>query len=352
MNIGIMTFHWAANHGAILQTYALSEYLQETYGARVQVIDYCPKHQERSLFNALSRRRPRAIAQGLKDWRKEKRLREFRKTLPLTKRFYSNQELKETDLGLDILITGSDQIWNPSFLLHGEKGICPVYYLNFGGEGTKKLSVSASFGCEKLPLNCREQVKPLLRDFADISVRENSGLDVLRSVEVSGGVVTADPTALLSGEAYRKLWEGEPIAASGGVSKMILRKQSRQTKALISQICAAYSQKPVLDLEYLSLPQWLSAIAGSKMVVTNSFHCVMMCLKLHTPFVVLLEQGRRAGMNDRFMTLLSRFDLTNRIVDSPEDLKALPAEMDFEKVDLCMEEYAQSLKGFLERNVY
>ena len=39
MKIGILTFHWATNYGAVLQTYALQTYL-ESLGHVVQIIDY------------------------------------------------------------------------------------------------------------------------------------------------------------------------------------------------------------------------------------------------------------------------------------------------------------------------
>ena len=87
------------------------------------------------------------------------------------------------------------------------------------------------------------------------------------------------------------------------------------------------------------------------MVITNSFHCVMMCLKLHTPFVVVLEDGGLAGMNDRFMTLLEQFEMTDRIIMSVDDIKAVPTGIDFEKVDVLMGKYADSLKSFLKRNI-
>lgn len=351
MKIGIITFHWAANHGAILQTHALCSFLEKTYQATVKVIDYYPKHMEHTTFNALKRRRPSSILQGLREGRKNQQLRSFRETLPLTKRFYSNAELMQAELDMDILITGSDQIWNPSFLRYGEKGGSAVYYLNFGTGGQKKLSVSASFGCNVFPADCHDAVSSLLKRFSAISVRENTGLEILQSLSVNGGVVTADPTALLSREEYLDICSKQGVIPDGSVTKMILRKQSKEQKQLISQICAKFSDKQVFDLEYLSMPDWLAAIRDSKMVVTNSFHCVMMCLKLHTPFVVITEKRADGGMNDRFLTLLGRFHMLDRIVTSVDDLKKVPEEIDFKEVDLCMGEYAGTLASFLERNI-
>ena len=49
MKIGILTFHWATNYGAILQCYALQTYL-ENLGHDVEVIDYKPKQYDDTLY--------------------------------------------------------------------------------------------------------------------------------------------------------------------------------------------------------------------------------------------------------------------------------------------------------------
>ena len=49
MKIGILTFHWATNYGAVLQCYALQTYL-ESLGHDVRVINYKPKQYDFSLW--------------------------------------------------------------------------------------------------------------------------------------------------------------------------------------------------------------------------------------------------------------------------------------------------------------
>ena len=350
MKVGIITFHWAANYGAILQAYSLVEYLRNQYCANVEIIDYCPSNLELSYKNAIKHIRPNVVWDKIREVQKNKIVSPFRRQLPLSKRYYSNQELICSDMTYDIILTGSDQIWNPWFLLRGEKKITPAYFLDFAGDSVKKISISASFGCSTLPVNCYDIVKPLLERFDDISVRESSGIDILRSLSIDGGTVTADPTALLSRMEYLAMCDSAPSPMIGRVTKMILRRQSKEKKKRISQICANLSENRAYDLDCLSMSEWLTAIRDSAIVVTNSFHCVMMCLKLHTPFVVILEKGSGEGMNDRFFTLLSKFNLRDRILANPDDVKKL-SNIDFEKVDVCMEEYAQTLKEYLERNI-
>ena len=348
MKIGILTFHWGANHGAILQTYALSRYLQQQ-GAEVEVVDYYPKQYEITWGNVLRSRRPSTLLRKCKELRKEKCLQAFRAQLPLSRRYYTNAELQNAHLPYDVLITGSDLIWNPYFLRYGEGNVTPAYFLNFGGEHVKKLSVSASFGCLSYPEECKALAAPLLREFDGISVRENTGLDILASMGIENACVTADPTALLPGNAYQELCSAESDAH--GVSTFILRKQTAETKQLLGKICDAFTADKPVDIDLRSIPDWLAAIRDSRLVVTNSFHCVMMCLKLRTPFAVLMETGTMAGMNDRFATLLAAMGLSDRIVYSEKDIPNIAKEIDFAAVDAAMDTYADTLRVYLKNHL-
>ena len=64
----------------------------------------------------------------------------------------------------------------------------------------------------------------------------------------------------------------------------------------------------------LSLQEWLSKIKHSEFIITDSFHCMVMCLKLHTPFVVITEQEGNVGMNDRLYTLLGEIGMKKCVV--------------------------------------
>jgi hypothetical protein len=349
MNIGIITFHWGANHGAVLQAYALSEYLRNQYGANTEIIDYYPKKFEITAKNTYRLRNLKVIKRKICELKKENNIKPFRKHLTLSKRYYSNHELITDELQYDVLITGSDQVWNPSFLRGGEGGVTPVYFLNFGKPQAKKISVSASFGCSHYPQDCQEIVRPFLKCFHEISVRENTGLKIVENMGLSA-TVTADPTALLTSEQYLYLCNSAKKNCNT-VSKMILRHQSKNVNALINAICKSFSSDKIMNICDYSIPDWLTAIRDSKIVITNSFHCVMMCLKLHTPFAVVLEDGKKSGMNDRFQTLLDMFGLSERIVNSEEDLSHIANPIDFCAVDSVMEYYSESLRAFLDRNI-
>ena len=119
MNIGILTFHWSTNYGAVLQTYALQEYLKEL-GHEVKIINYVPV--KKSIKNCFQYRNPINILNLLKELKKEQAFIPFRKKwLQLTKQYNSLSELQNDSPNLDVYICGSDQVWNPYFLAKGEK---------------------------------------------------------------------------------------------------------------------------------------------------------------------------------------------------------------------------------------
>ena len=346
MKVGILTFHWAANHGAVLQSYASYKYLKNNFDIEdVKIIDYLPREREITLKNALRPHYPWVILSRLHAWRKEQNIKHFRQRFDFTSRYISNQQLVDNPPDVDLLICGSDQIWNPSYAKFGEGKPTPVYFLNFGKKECKKIALSVSFGCTEYPEKVAQLVMPYIRSLDAISVRENSGIDILRRMGIDNALVTADPTALLSREQYSELCNNSFKNFTPYTALCILRKQDKKTKKKIKGLLSFYNNK-VVNIEKMSITNWLSGIKDAKIVVTNSFHCVMMCLKLHTPFVVVTENGSLAGMNDRLYTLLEKFNLQDRIIND-ENQTITFNEIDWKEIDEIMESYALTLKNYL-----
>ena len=126
MKVGTITFHWVNNYGAVLQAYALQQYLLSK-GFDTQIIDYRPRLVIlRQYFLALKSRE-------FPFFKQEKQLKNFRKKyLNLTKKSYpTNNSLKKEHFLFNAIIAGSDQIWNESFTLRAEGKPTLSYFLNF-----------------------------------------------------------------------------------------------------------------------------------------------------------------------------------------------------------------------------
>ena len=67
----------------------------------------------------------------------------FKRFYPkMTKHFHSVEELQQNPPQSDILIVGSDQVWNHKI----ERNKALAYYLDFGTKDAKRISYASSFG--------------------------------------------------------------------------------------------------------------------------------------------------------------------------------------------------------------
>ena len=322
MKIGIITFHWATNYGAVLQCYALQEFLREK-GHYVEIINYKPWH-----FDFWKRYicRPWLIKNLRRDLiaqKKEIKLREFRSQyLNQTERYYSADQMLKAKMDYDIVISGSDQVLNESFTLHGENNPTPAYYL-LSFPNSKRIGYAVSFGCNEYSPKALDFAKQWINCFDMIGVREYTGLSILESMGFNGFKQQVPDPTVLRGVALFKNIKLEFPDNKDYCCAYILRKHIDFHSDNIIYIDDFNNP--------LSMEQWLGTIIGSKGLITNSYHGMIMALLNHVPFVVLADADH---MNDRFNTLLTQLELMDRITDSAEKSKDIIAKpIDWSIVD-------------------
>lgn len=342
MKIGILTFHWATNYGAILQAYALQEYLKGL-GHEVDIINYKPKQFDFSLINVLCH--PRKVlhfGNYLRERRKELSLQQWRKNyLQMTCRYYRSDDMRDDATRYDLLISGSDQILNAYFTTQGENGKpSSAYYLAFVSNKVKRIGYAVSFGCTQYPDYAKTTAEGWINSFDAISVREMTGLSVLDDLQYGGRKsVVPDPTILLGCKLFDNI----------GV-RVAKRKEDYTCVYMLRREIRLEGNIHYIDERHnpLSMGEWLEMITSAGRLVTNSYHGMIMALLAHVPFVALLEKGVEGGMNDRFATLLGQLDLTDRMITEVEDVeRAMSYPIDFNQVDKALEKYKQVGVGFL-----
>ena len=113
--------HRVQNYGSALQAYALQEYINRL-GYDAELIDYIFPNKKHKQHRPLKKR----IKSTLFKWafclpllRKSKRFARFYKTYYKCSKaqFDSPESLMQYDYPYDILMTGSDQVWNPIHIL-------------------------------------------------------------------------------------------------------------------------------------------------------------------------------------------------------------------------------------------
>jgi len=337
MKIKTITCHEVYNHGASLQTYALQTYL-ETLGHDVKIIDYKPPYLSRH-YNLWIVGNPfyykyiilRIIYILLKLPNRLislKRKRVFdkftKKYLKITSQEYkSNEELKANYPKADVFIAGSDQIWNCLF----PNGKDPAFYLDFVPKEKVKASYAASFAGSILGQEYHDMVRERVAYLDYVSVRESSGLEILKQVGIYNAKQVLDPVFLLDktywnelateyyNEDYLFVYDFE---GSDQIKTICLKIAKEHRLKIYSINCtSSYVDKKFI---YSGPEIFLSLIKHSKYVVSNSFHGTAFALLFEKEFVVV---ERSEGINARMIDLLKNLDISERLITTYQPLGAI-----------------------------
>lgn len=218
MKIGIITFHAAFNYGSMLQAYALQTYLSRQ-GHDVEIINYRSHYQKsiyykpfdiHSKYSILSSFKrlllyPSSLCRLKTKWELFNSF--LNQNLKITKEYNTIHELERVPWDYDLLITGSDQIWNTGAPDSGE-----AYFGNFiNNANTKKIAYAPSLG--QYPENVDTKfLKAQIRNFTALSVREEKAKYLLIKYGIAKDIsVVCDPTLLLDVQAYERLYREEPL---------------------------------------------------------------------------------------------------------------------------------------------
>lgn len=332
LRVGILTFHAVSNYGAVLQAYALTRYLQNQ-GHDVELIDYQPDYlMRRYQITAKSLLHPISWFK----WLKAVKFRGFsKKHLKVSsQRFASEVELVAAADRYDVVITGSDQVWNPE--IAKPPMVDPAFFLDFVAEGKPRISYAASFGVGSIAKEFHTEVRKLLGRMDAIAIREQSGKDIVCGLigeEVQVEVVP-DPTLLL--ESY------DELAVKPNLDNYVFVYRV-QTSGLVERVARAASEssgarmvKGFNTIRFwkenakVVLPDpmgWLGYIKYADVVVTNSFHGTIFSILFQKKFFTVSLTGKAAKRNARLLFLLQKLGLEGRFIDE-KNLECLDQKLD------------------------
>lgn len=376
MKIGILTFHWVANYGAILQAWALQTYLSRL-GHEVYLIDYRPKRHQRSLLGCFMNLQFRKYLPRFQEYRKNRILEAFRREqLPQTRRYGTWAALQADAPALDVYITGSDQVWNVFYTTQGEGGPTGAYFLDFGPDRVKRLAYAVSFGCTQYPKEAAAIAQRYLSRFDGLSVREQTGQEMLRALGYPNVPQLLDPTLLLTRADYEALLppsaqtpsaqtpsaqtpsaQTQSAVVEGTKTALlyVLRQEDDFVQALEARLPKAYRIESIeAGWRPESIEAWLAKIRRAALVVTNSFHGMVFALIFRVPFLVHLSSGASSGMNDRFYSLLKPLGLQQRIfMDADLDgmLACLQQDIDWVAVEAALAEKQGDTAAFFKQQL-
>ena len=239
--------------------------------------------------------------------------------------FHCLQELDALAEEYDLLITGSDQVWNPRWLEQYD-GMFEFYFLSFGKDNMKRISYAASIGhahTDSMNKYWQKELAERLLGIDVISVREHSSISLIEALcGRTDAQLVVDPTLLLPKDHYDRMAIA-PLKSTGRYvfSYMLHGLEDNARAALygfsdrsISVVrCDAVKTRIHRGYVLPSPDQWLTYIRDATHVVTNSFHAVVFSLIFHTPFTAVLICGGVGSMNTRITDLLAAAGLSDRI---------------------------------------
>jgi len=188
--IGIVTFHYVDNYGAVLQTWALKKYLNSMPDVHAEIINYVPENYQIFPYERTH--------EGIEMMQK-KRLK-YETFLQQEELVTKPMQHSLTGKEYDYYIVGSDQVWNLEF----RENVSNEYLFPNLDRDAKRISYAASIG-KKISPSEVDLFRQYLNKFSAISVREQSSVQELDALGIKGVDTVVDPTLLLDAEDYETL---------------------------------------------------------------------------------------------------------------------------------------------------
>lgn len=363
---GIVTFHSPHNYGSVLQAYALIKVLREM-GLKAEIIDFRHPHTtdmyEWKFWSPYKTVRWNVVDLVIRGMfgigrEREKQFRKFiEHILPKSKRYYNRSEIPGNEY--DILICGSDQIWNP--ISTGEND--PIYFLDFGNT-VCRFSYAASSGSRPFGDGCHERIQVYLEKFISIGVREKFMQDYIKEEFGFESTINPDPTLLLSAEKWSEieveysklpknyllvysLWEHKDILSFAQAAAEYLRLPLVHISTDYT-LRALFHKGIKYSLTDVSPQQFLWLFHYASFIVTNTFHGNMFSVIYRKNFINYATDGKRDA---RISTLHEMIGLKDRIMSDIEIFKTANKEIDYSKIEdeiLCFQEFGVD---FLKKNI-
>ena len=369
MRIGIVTLCLHANYGGILQAYALAEVLRRMGHDAVQLQPYpYYRHAHSPLVMPLvwCKRAYRRYLGGEDDLPifsnpnvliRRNTDRFIRQHIPMK---YVKEAEWDAALAaeFDAIVVGSDQVWRPEYAQPLNR-----HFADFAaGSSARIISYAASFGTDKPTISEEkaDELAPLVRRYAAVSVREASAVDICRRLFSVEATHVVDPTMLLNRADYEALAAKAPLSP-GDLMTYVL-DESPATEAFIASLAQAKGLSPfrsnsryndwtapISQRRQPPVENWLRGFCDAKLVVTDSFHACVFSILFNVPFICIGNATR--GMS-RFHSLLSMFGLTARLVDianidQAHDVAAKP--IDWRAVNAAVEGRLRMAMQFLAK---
>lgn len=343
--IGIITFHSSHNYGAMLQVYALQTILKSMINGEVKIIDFKTKEHAKA-YKIIKKPNDwrQAILLGLtffhypllrKRWNAFERF--YNDILDKTPRYRTYEELQNAPSDFDIIISGSDQVFNPT------RKYVEAYYLKFCNKSKHTLVAYApSFGINFIPDEKVELIKNLLTHFHYLSSRELEGCSIIKELIGKRVDQVLDPVFLLTANEWNNIAVPLRIPFTSYILVYALigsRKQMELANNIKKQlglpiILVTNNVFPKTNADkvfYSAGPrEFVNLFSNADYIITDSFHGTAFSVIFEKSFFSIIMLPQRAS---RITSLLESIDLKKRVLYDVQDIAKDQLEVDYRKAN-------------------
>lgn len=283
-----------------------------------------------------------------------KRFTEFEERFLVPKRLTWSELKTEANESLACVV-GSDQLWDSTALY-----VDPMYYLRFAPKD-KRISFATSMGNDFVAKYNEKKLRKWISEVRFISVREDSGVGLIKQLCGQNALHLLDPTLLLSGDTWREKLEIRK-RKDIYILAYFLDTPSEQAKRCINNLKEKYRCDVIAipykheDMSYATkvVPtgplDFLSLVDNAVAVVTDSFHGTAFSINLHTPFFVFdRNYGPAHSQSGRILSLLRKVGLKERY--EPDKNSDTDLNLDFTLSENILASEREVAKRYLQESI-
>lgn len=328
--IGILTFHYADNYGAVLQAYALRRIVNSLPDCEAEIINYVPKGYAYYLYKEDD------FAKHLLE-EKRKLVEEF---LMQECGICSSMIFKVKGNDYDYYCVGSDQVWNLD--LRENRDL--EYFLPNLDDKAVKIAYAASIGIEIERIN-ENIFKKYISQFNKISLRESNYIEHIEQACNVKCEQVLDPALLLNRDDYEYLIDEERqvkkpyilffwYSVDDELMKCVEFVNTLSRKyglSIVHSIIGAPRYMFCNDagcMMYEGIEGFLWYMKHAEFVVTNSFHGSVFAVQFERPFYIFISNIRRSRLDNLVETL----DVKDRVINGYLNPGEMNKSVDFEAI--------------------
>jgi polysaccharide pyruvyl transferase WcaK-like protein len=316
--VAVLTYHYTTNYGAVLQAYALAQFLS-ALGYSCNIIDYRPWTAITVYAKALFLNCD-FISGMVKYYRFSKFIHN---KLPITPQStHRPADIYNIVSKYQVLIVGSDEVWKTNSF----RGFDPAFFLEFASLSQIKISFSASAGGSKSFAEHKQEVCKLLSTFHAVSVRDDSSATILDNECGIQSTRLIDPTLLIDfpKESTKNIFDYEYILIYAVLTKsemLTVQKMAHDSNCKIVSVGYRnyHADKNILGA---GIEDWIELFRAAKSVFTTFFHGAIFALKFHREVFILSRPEKDYKINQ----LINDLQLTS------DDLSSLKFMLNENKI--------------------